>query len=53
MVILQRHPLLTSGRKARLYRPREALTFMIKTIVQRGRTLRNPQECYQWYDGRR
>jgi glycosyltransferase involved in cell wall biosynthesis len=53
MVILQSHPLLTSGRKARLYRPREALTFMVKTVVQRGRTLRSPQECYQWYDGRR
>jgi glycosyltransferase involved in cell wall biosynthesis len=53
MVILQRHPILTSGRKARLYTPREALTFMAKTIVQRGRTLRNPQDCYQWYDGRR
>jgi glycosyltransferase involved in cell wall biosynthesis len=53
MVILQRHPILTSGRKARLYTPREALIFMVKTIVQRGRTLRNPQDCYQWYDGRR
>ena len=53
MVILHRHPILTSGRKARLYTPREALTFMVKTIVQRGRTLRSRQECYQWYDGRR
>ena len=53
VVILRRHPILTSGRKARLYTPREALTFMIKTIVQRGRTLRSADECYQWYDGRR
>ena len=53
VVILRRHPILTSGRKARLYTPREGLTFMIKTIVQRGRTLRNAAECYQWYDGRR
>jgi glycosyltransferase involved in cell wall biosynthesis len=53
IVILQDHPILTSGRKARLYTPREALTFMLKTIVQRGRTLRSARECYQWYDGRR
>ena len=53
VVILRRHPILTSGRKARLYTPREGLTFMLKTIVQRGRTLRSADECYQWYDGRR
>lgn len=53
VVILHRHPILTSGRKARLYTPREGLTFMVKTIMQRGRTLRSAAECYQWYDGRR
>jgi GT2 family glycosyltransferase len=53
IAILRRHPILTSGRKARLYTPREALTFMLKTIVQGGRTLRSARECYQWYDGRR
>jgi glycosyltransferase involved in cell wall biosynthesis len=53
VVILRRHPILTSGRKARLYTPREGLTFMIRTIMQRGRTLRSADECYQWYDGRR
>jgi len=53
IVILRHYPILTSGRKARLYTPREALTFMLKTIVQRGRTLRSARECYQWYDGRR
>jgi glycosyltransferase involved in cell wall biosynthesis len=53
IVILHRHPLQTSARKARLYTPREALAFMLKTIVQRGRTLRSAEECYQWYDGRR
>ena len=53
ILILRRHPIVTSGRKARLYAPREAFTFMIKTVVQRGRTLRSAKECYQWYDGRR
>jgi glycosyltransferase involved in cell wall biosynthesis len=53
VVILHRHPLTTSARKARLYKPREGFGFMLKTILQRGRTLRNPEDCYQWYDGRR
>ncbi|MBI4888141.1 MAG: glycosyltransferase [Acidobacteria bacterium] len=53
VVILRDHPLLTSGRKARLYTPREALLFTLKTILQRGRTLKSVAECYQWYDGRR
>ncbi len=52
-MILREHPLLTSGRKAPLYTPREAFTFMLKTVVTGGRALRNPRDCYQWYDGRR
>ena len=53
IVILHAHPLVTSARKAKLYTPREAFTFMVRTIATRGRTLRNPDDCYQWYDGRR
>ena len=53
VVILHRHPLLTSARKARLYTPREMLGFLARTIVQRGRTLRSAEECFSWYDGRR
>ena len=53
IVILHAHPLLTSARKAKLYTPREGVAFMVKTIATRGRTLRNPGDCYQWYDGRR
>jgi glycosyltransferase involved in cell wall biosynthesis len=53
IVILDRHPLQTSARKAHLYTAREVLTFALKTIVLRGRTLRSAEECYQWYDGRR
>jgi glycosyltransferase involved in cell wall biosynthesis len=53
IAILHAHPLLTSARKAKLYTPREGLAFMAKTIATRGRTLRNPDDCYQWYDGRR
>ena len=52
-VILHRHPLITSARKAQLYTPREMTRFMARTIVRRGRTLRSPEECFSWYDGRR
>ena len=52
IVILHRHPLRTSARKARLYTSREALRFLWRTVVQRGRTLRSAEECYSWYDGR-
>lgn len=53
VTILHRHPLLTSGRKARLYTPREMLAFLVRTILRGGRTLRSPEDCYTWYDGRR
>jgi GT2 family glycosyltransferase len=53
IVILHGHPVLTSARKATLYTPRQALAFVVKTIATRGRTLRNAQDCYQWYDGKR
>jgi glycosyltransferase involved in cell wall biosynthesis len=53
IVILHRHPLLTSGRKAKLYTPREITRFMARTIVRRGRTLRSQEDCFAWYDGRR
>lgn len=53
LVILHRHPLLTSDRKARLYGWGEMALFTLKTILGRGRTLRSRDECYAWYDGRR
>ena len=53
LVILHRHPLVTSARKAQLYTPREMTRFIARTIVRRGRTLRSPEECFSWYDGRR
>ena len=52
-VILHRHPLLTSGRKARLYTKREFAAFFLRTVLRRGRTLRSRDECFAWYDGRR
>jgi glycosyltransferase involved in cell wall biosynthesis len=53
VVILDRHPLRTSGRKARLYTKGEYFRFMLKTLLLGGRTLRDRSACYSWYDGRR
>jgi glycosyltransferase involved in cell wall biosynthesis len=53
IVILHRHPLRTSDRKARLYTKREHFAFMLKTVLLAGRNLRNRESCYAWYDGRR
>lgn len=53
IVILHRHPLRTSDRKARLYTKREHFIFMLKTLACGGRNLRRREACYAWYDGRR
>jgi hypothetical protein len=51
--ILSAHPLITSARKASLYKPREFFSFMVKTILQGGKTLKRREDCPIWYDGRR
>lgn len=53
IVILHRHPLLTSDRKLRLYGWGRLAWFMLKTIASGGRTLRNRDDCFAWYDGKR
>ncbi len=53
LIILTRHPLLTSGRKAQLYTPWEHLRFMAKTAFSLGRSLGKRDACPIWYDGRR
>jgi glycosyltransferase involved in cell wall biosynthesis len=53
IVILHRHPLRTSDRKAHLYTKREHFSFMLKTLLLGGRNLRSRKSCYAWYDGRR
>jgi glycosyltransferase involved in cell wall biosynthesis len=52
-VILHRHPLMTSGRKAELYGYREHLAFMWRMLTAGRRTLRSREACSLWYDGRR
>jgi glycosyltransferase involved in cell wall biosynthesis len=53
MVILHRHPLLTSARKAHLYRKREHLRMLVGTVWRRGANLKERSACALWYDGRR
>jgi len=53
IVILHRHPLLTSARKMRLYSRGEWLRFMKKAIFQPQTTITNREACGPWYDGRR
>ena len=53
IVILHRHPLVTSGRKLGLYSPLEIASFMLRTVLTGGRTLRRADGCSVWYDGRR
>lgn len=53
IVILHRHPLLTSFRKAHLYTVGELMRFWGRTIVSGGRTLRSRDGAFPWYDGRR
>ncbi len=53
VVILTRHPLLTSGRKIHLYTFREALAFLFRFARRPRRVLTTREECAIWYDGRR
>jgi glycosyltransferase involved in cell wall biosynthesis len=53
MVILRRHPLLTSSRKVRLYSLGHIAGFLRKLILRPRQTLTNRDACSYWYDGRR
>lgn len=53
VVILHRHPLLTSARKVRLYGWGELALFALRALASPRRTLRSRAACYSWYDGRR
>lgn len=53
IVILHRHPLVTSARKMRLYTLREHLRFLAKIILSNGRALGSREQAHLWYDGRR
>lgn len=53
VVILHRHPLVTSDRKVRLYGRGELLWFFVKAGIRWRKTLRSREACGPWYDGRR
>lgn len=53
IVILHRHPIVTSARKLHLYTAREHFLFLAKTILRGGKTLNSREACHTWYDGRR
>lgn len=53
VIILRRHPLLTSARKMHLYRRREHLRFLLRAAFSPKQTMGNREACGPWYDGRR
>jgi glycosyltransferase involved in cell wall biosynthesis len=53
VVILHRHPLLTSGRKFHLYTFREHLALLLQTAFRPTKTFNTREGCHMWYDGRR
>jgi hypothetical protein len=53
VVILHRHPLVTSARKAHLYSLWEHLSMLMRTLRHRGENLKDRSSCTLWYDGRR
>ena len=53
MVILHRHPLLTSARKVRLYSLGDMAVFFRNAILRPRQTVTNRDACSPWYDGRR
>jgi glycosyltransferase involved in cell wall biosynthesis len=53
IVLLHRHPMVTSARKLRLYTPREHFAYMFRALFRHRSTLTSRQASYLWYDGRR
>ena len=53
VVILHRHPLVTSSRKMTLYSRGEYARFLLRNALSLGRNLKSPKHCFPWYDGRR
>jgi len=53
IVILHRHPIVTSARKMRLYTAREHLWFLFRAILNPRRAMGSRDMAHLWYDGRR
>jgi len=52
VVVLHRHPLVTSARKLRLYTLWDYAKLLVRVTWNR-RTLTRREDCTIWYDGRR
>ncbi|HWF20457.1 MAG TPA: glycosyltransferase [Verrucomicrobiae bacterium] len=53
LVILHKHPMLTSARKMHLYSRKEYFRFFRKAIFSPRATIKSREACMPWYDGRR
>lgn len=53
MIILARHPLMTSARKVHLYGPFVMGIFLLRMVFTPRRTMMNRDLCQPWYDGKR
>jgi glycosyltransferase involved in cell wall biosynthesis len=53
IVVLHRHPLVTSARKMRLYSPWDHLRFLFRAIFDTRRAMGSRESAHMWYDGRR
>ncbi len=53
IAILHRHPLVTSDRKLHLYSGRDLAALLMRAAASPRRTIRSPEHCFVWYDGRR
>ena len=53
MIILARHPLMTSARKVHLYGPFVMGGFLLRMMFTPRRTMMNRDLCQPWYDGKR
>jgi glycosyltransferase involved in cell wall biosynthesis len=53
LIILYKHPLITSGRKLKLYSKQAHLRLLLRALLRPSATLKNRDACGIWYDGRR
>jgi glycosyltransferase involved in cell wall biosynthesis len=53
VVILRRHPLVTSSRRLRNYSSGELLSLLLRATLSPRRFMRSREACHDWYDGRR
>lgn len=53
LIILHKHPLITSGRKLKLYSKGDHFRFLLRGVFRPSSTIRNREACQIWYDGRR